>query len=320
MRVTTDGHTGDTVFEDDGTPEVTDLRRTPEQAERDAYSERMFRSVPQPQLDVDPEPGTYKGTIFELTDPREVAEYRKLKASGEYRDDQVMRLRAMRATRGDEEVRKLAWQARRGRDMALAGRLAREHGGSFSDYYVETTLEDIDRARGNYGPRVTPKQAMADYYDSTLAYDRDHGSAAEKAAARRRGIYLAKRWGLSFDEETVPTGRMTRVPVTVSSDGWWYEPGGNARSRVAPDGSQYRQAMAGGELRTTPRTWSGLAPTRPGEALRYKGGGPITALTPGRKATGNWKLSAPRRTALRRWLDEHGEPELPGTSELQRRR
>ena len=36
MRVTTDGHTGDTVFEDDGTPEVTDLRRTPEQAERDA--------------------------------------------------------------------------------------------------------------------------------------------------------------------------------------------------------------------------------------------------------------------------------------------
>ena len=145
MRVTIDERTGSTVFEDDGRAEVTDARRTPEQAaadrrslaifddsyrtpeqiERDAYSERMFRAVPRPQSDVDPEPGTYKGTIFELTDPREVAEYRKLKASGEYKDDQVMRLRAMRATRGDEEVRKLAWQARRGRDRARAGRLAR---------------------------------------------------------------------------------------------------------------------------------------------------------------------------------------------------
>ena len=284
---------------------------SPEVTERRALA---YQSPAQTFDEVDPEPGTYKGTIFELTDPREVTEYRKLKASGEYRDDQVMRLRAMRATRGDEEVRKLAWQARRGRDRALAGRLAREHGGSFSDYYVETTLEDVNRARGDYGPNATPKQAMADYYDSTLAYDRDHGSAAEKAMARRRGMYLARRWGLSFDEETAPTGRMARVPVTVSSDGWWYEPGGNARSRVAPDGSQYRQAMAGGELRTYTQTWSGLAPTRPGEALRYKGGDPITALVPERRPVGSWKLSAPRRTALRRWLDEHGEPALPFVS------
>ena len=198
--------------------------------------------------------------------------------------------------------------------MALAGRLAREHGGSYSDYYVETTPEDIRRARGNYGPNVTPKQAMAAYYDSTLAYDRDSGTAAEKAMARRRGMYLARRWGLSFDEETASTGKMVRVPVTVSSDGWWYEPGGNGRTRVTPDGAQHRQLVSRGKLITDLRAQSDFAPTRPGEALRYKGSGPITSLVPGRKATGNWKLSAPRRTALRRWLDEHGEPELPSVS------
>lgn len=241
----------------------------------------------------------YKGTIFELRDAREMAEYDRLKATGQYKDDEALRLRAMRVTRGDDEVRKLAWQARRGRDMRLAAEVARKYGGSMDDYYVPTTLADVRAATGDYG-QADPKEAMAGYLDSRLAYDREHGSPAERLAAKRRGRYMAARWGLTFDEETVEARprEFVDVPVRTSEGGWFYGAGGWNRHRVDQDGTMWSQVLSRKDpaiVSEIADDRSGLLPTRPGEVVRRTDGKPVTVKAPRHVATGRWSLKAPGR-------------------------
>lgn len=248
---------------------------------------------------VEPVPAVYGGTDFELKDAREVDEYRRLRASGEYTDDQVMRLRAMRGTRGDEEVRRLAWKLRRSRDAVLAQRLADANGGRYEDYLVPTRREFLG----------APKDRLASAFDSTLAADRDAGDPARALAARRRGMYLAARWGLRFDEDMAPTGRMALVPVRTSSDGW-VRTSGNDRFRVGPGGTleaegYERRRKKGDEHYAFTREGTGYRPTRPGEPLLRADGTVVRMPVPERKPTGRWNLAAPRDSAFKKWLREN---------------
>lgn len=258
----------------------------------------MARPVPEPEP-------VLKSDDFGMLDLRgtqEIAEYERLRKSGQYTDDATMRLRAMRATRGDETVRRYAWQLREMRDQMLAQQVAQRSGmgGNWKDYYVPTTSADIQVATGDYGATGNPKKALAAYMDSQVAYDRENGDPAQRLAAKRRARYMAARWGLKLDEEAVPDpdGGYVDRPLHIAGDGWLYGAGAKVRERVEPDGSLTRQFLpprgaTEPVVRTIPPGGHNRAPGRPGEIARDKDGRPTLVLPMAKyKTTGNWRLRA----------------------------
>lgn len=246
----------------------------------------------------------------------EWAEYGKLKRSGQYTDDQTMRLRAMlnAGERSRDDVARMAWSLRRHRDAMLAERSAREHGGTASDYLVPTQLHQIGVAKGDYLPaHLDPKEEAARFFDSQVAFDRDSGDPARALAAKRRARYLAARWGLQLEEDMEPVGRWVPEPVRASSDGWVWT-SGNRRFRVGPGGTMdvegyERRRGKGDERYSYAQADTGYRPTRPGEPLRREDGSVVTRPVPGYRATGSWRLTAPRKkdSAFKRWLRENGK-------------
>jgi hypothetical protein len=189
------------------------------------------------------------------------------------------------------------------RDQMLAQRLAKQSGmgGTWRDYYVPTTLRDIRQASGSEGPG-SGVEAFADRLDRGLAFDRESGSAATRVAAKRRARYLAARWGLKLDEETVPDpdGGYVNRPLRIAADGWLYGAGAKVRERVEPDGSLVRQSLpprgaTEPVVRVTPPSGHNRAPGKPGEIARDKDGRPTLILSAAkRKVTGDWRLRAKR--------------------------
>jgi hypothetical protein len=158
----------------------------------------------------------------------EQAEYDRVKAAGRYTDDHVIALQAMRKTRGDEYVKKLAWQLREQRDRDLAERVSQEFNrdnpdspaSTASDFYRKTTVNDIRTMfDGSEGPDGrSGREAFVRGINERIAEARASGDASRILKARKEALYLSRRFGLDYSAKA--TGRHAVPDYLTVRDGW----------------------------------------------------------------------------------------------------
>ena len=168
---------------------------------------------------------------LKLTDEEQTA-FEGIRSASPGMDEDVARLRAMRATRGDDEVKRLAWQLRAYRDKTLANQLADREGGAAYHYYAPTTREDVLAGFGAKAARA----AEASRLGEQPCPGRDYVSAAD----RRRAKYIAARFGLEFRPrfEWSPEGSS---PVRARDGGWLDYPGPWRTRSFASGGREFRR-------------------------------------------------------------------------------
>lgn len=167
---------------------------------------------------------------LKLTDEEQTA-FEDIRSASPDMDEDVARLRAMRATRGDDEVRRLAWQLRAYRDKTLANQLADREGGAAYHYYAPTTREDVVAGFGAKAARAAEASRLGEPRPG-----RDYVSAAD----RRRAKYIAARFGLEFRPkyEWSPEGS---TPVRAKDGGWHDYPGPSRMRQFSTGGREFRR-------------------------------------------------------------------------------
>lgn len=194
---------------------------------------------------------------WQLSDD-ETARYREYKRTGEYgTDDQVIRLRAMIPSRGRDEVRELALNLRKQRDMALAHNLAEEFNranprtapSTWRDFYREY---DPGEMKALYSQVASPgarngREAFVNAMNDEIGRAVSSGDANAILDARRKAIWYARRFGFGYT--AAPTSRRLESAartVRVDPEGWMKtaDPRFSVRNRTDGKDAKWWNALA----------------------------------------------------------------------------